>query len=135
MTLHLAGQLRGCIGCFDSSDPLPQTVQKFAVAAAMQDPRFSPVSESEVPKLDLEISILSKVVPCDDHRKIVLGKHGVIIRKDGRSGVFLPQVATETGWNLEEFLGHLARDKAGIGYQGWKESNARLFTFTVQIIK
>jgi AmmeMemoRadiSam system protein A len=106
-----------------------------AIASSTQDYRFNPVAPEEVAALDIEISILSEVVPCPDAKSIVLGKHGVIVRKGGRSGVFLPQVATETGWSLEEFLGHLAADKAGIGRDGWKDPDAKLFTFTVQIIK
>ncbi|MCX7803814.1 MAG: AmmeMemoRadiSam system protein B [Planctomycetota bacterium] len=135
VTLHKDGDLRGCIGCFSSDEPLYLTVQKYAIASSSEDPRFPPVTADEVPKLDIEISILSEIVPCDDYRKIVLGKHGVIVSKGWRKGVFLPQVATETGWNLEEFLGHLARDKAGIGWNGWKDPDAKLSIFTVQIVR
>ena len=134
VTLHKGGELRGCIGCFGSEDPLPATVRRMAVASSQEDPRFPPVTPAEVPQLDIEISILSEIAPCPDWKSIVLGTHGVIVRKGGRSGVFLPQVATETGWTLEEFLGHLARDKAGIGAEGWKDPETKLFTFTVQIV-
>ena len=135
VTLHKAGELRGCIGCFGSDDPIYRTVQRMAVASSQEDTRFPAVVPSEVAAIDIEISILSETVPCPDPKSIVLGTHGVIVRKGGRSGVFLPQVATETGWSLEEFLGHLARDKARIGEDGWKDPDAKLFTFTVQIIR
>jgi AmmeMemoRadiSam system protein B/AmmeMemoRadiSam system protein A len=135
VTLHKKGALRGCIGCFTSDEPIDRTVQSLAIKSAMEDRRFEPVTPAEVDQLDIEISILSDIVPCPDYRTIVLGRHGVIVRKGGRSGVFLPQVATETGWSLEEFLSHLARDKAGIGAEGWKSPDAKLSTFTVQIIQ
>jgi AmmeMemoRadiSam system protein B/AmmeMemoRadiSam system protein A len=135
VTLHKDGALRGCIGCFDSDEPIYRAVQRMAVASAMHDRRFDPVAPAEVDRLEIEISILSDIAPCPDARAIVLGTHGVIVRKGSRSGVFLPQVATETGWSLEEFLGHLARDKAGIGADGWKDPDARLSTFTVQLIR
>jgi hypothetical protein len=135
VTLHKAGALRGCIGCFGSEEPLYRTVQRMAVASSQEDTRFPAVVPSEVAAIDVEISVLSEIVPCPDWKTIVLGTHGVIVRKGGRSGVFLPQVATETGWTIEEFLGHLARDKAGIGEDGWRDPDARLFTFTVQIIR
>lgn len=134
VTLREKGDLRGCIGHFDADASIARRVQEMAVAASAEDPRFPPVSVDEVPALELEISILSEIVPCPDWHRIVLGTHGVIVRKSGRSGVFLPQVATETGWSLEEFLSHLAAEKAGIGPDGWRDPDAKLLTFTVQIV-
>jgi uncharacterized protein (TIGR00296 family) len=92
-------------------------------SAAMEDPRFSPVTRQEVDELIVEISVLTPKRKIDNIDEIVPGKHGVFIRKNGRNGTFLPQVATKTGWNREELLGHCARDKAGLGWDGWKDAD------------
>lgn len=132
VTLHTKdGSLRGCIGNFVSNQPLYKTVQEMALAAAFRDPRFSPVLRDELDDLTIEISVLSPMKKIDDVKKIELGKHGIYIKKGFQSGTFLPQVATETGWNLEEFLGHCARDKAGIGWDGWKNADIYIYTANV----
>jgi AmmeMemoRadiSam system protein A len=107
--------------------PLYEVVQAMTIASSTKDHRFSPVDESELTKIEIEISVLSPMVKISSIDQIELGKHGIYIIKGNRSGTFLPQVATETGWNLEEFLGHCARDKAGIGWEGWK--NADLYIY------
>ncbi|MBN2275090.1 MAG: AmmeMemoRadiSam system protein B, partial [Bacteroidales bacterium] len=127
VTLHHKGNLRGCIGRFDATLPLYQVVQEMAISAATRDSRFSPVSPSELAEIDIEISVLTPLQKINSIEEITLGKHGIYIKKDYRSGTFLPQVANDTKWTLEEFLGHCARDKAGIGWDGWKE--AELFTY------
>jgi AmmeMemoRadiSam system protein B/AmmeMemoRadiSam system protein A len=127
VTLKKEGNLRGCIGRFTSDIPLYRLIQQMAVASATEDYRFSPVKPDEVDDLEIEISVLSPMKKIYDINEIELGKHGIYIRKGGSSGTFLPQVATETGWSVEEFLGHCARDKAGIGWDGWK--NAELYTY------
>lgn len=138
VTLKNKGRLRGCIGRFTSDAPLWKTTQEMAVASATQDMRFAsnPITTEEVPELDIEVSVLSpfkEVV--DPLKEIKLGIHGIVVRDKGRSGTFLPQVATETGWSLEEFLGHCARDKAMIGWDGWKNPSAQIFTYTATIIE
>ncbi|MBN2524588.1 MAG: AmmeMemoRadiSam system protein B, partial [Bacteroidales bacterium] len=127
VTLTLHDQLRGCIGNFTTDKPLCITVREMAIAAATQDPRFSPVVSGELPNLEIEISVLSPLKKISSPDEIVMGKHGIYIRKGNRSGTFLPQVATETGWSKEEFLGHCSRDKARIGWEGWK--TAELFVY------
>lgn len=127
VTLHENGELRGCIGRFTADIPLWQVVQQMAVASSTEDNRFSPVTPSEVKKLDIEISVLSPMKRIYSADEIVLGKHGIYIKKGWYSGTFLPQVATETGWSREEFLGHCSRDKAGLGWDGWKD--AELYTY------
>ena len=132
VTLHSkSGALRGCIGCFVSNEPLYKTVQEFAVSSAFRDPRFPPVTLAEIDDLVVEISVLSPMKKIDDPGEIELGKHGIYIKKGFKSGTFLPQVATDTGWSLEEFLGHCARDKAGIGWDGWKDAD--LFIYTAEV--
>jgi AmmeMemoRadiSam system protein A len=98
-----------------------------AVAAATQDPRFPPVNLEELADVELEISVLTPMRLVRSIDEIELGKHGVYMRKGGRSGTFLPQVATETGWSKEEFLGHCAEEKAGIGWDGWRD--AEIFVY------
>lgn len=131
VTLHNHGKLRGCIGMMVSEEPLIETVRDMAVSAAKKDYRFNSVRREELEDIDIEISALSPLKRVKDVSEIQLGKHGILIKKGFSSGVFLPQVATETGWNLEEFLGHCARDKAGIGWDGWKQAEIYTFTATV----
>jgi uncharacterized protein (TIGR00296 family) len=93
----------------------------------VQDPRFPPVKPVEMDKTNIEISVLTPLKKINSIDEIKLGRDGIYLVKNNRSGTFLPQVATETGWNLEEFLGHCARDKAGLGWNGWKD--AELYTY------
>ena len=127
VTLKKEGQLRGCIGRFNPSAPLSQTLPEMAVAAATKDSRFNPVTLDELDKIDIEISVLTPLKKIESIEEFELGKQGIYIKKGFNSGTFLPQVATETGWSKEEFLGHCSRDKAGIGWDGWKQ--AELFTY------
>ncbi len=127
VTLHKQRQLRGCIGRFDASEPVYRAVQQMAVAAAAEDYRFPPVELQEINQLEIEISILTPMRKVSSINEIELGKHGVYIKKGMRAGTFLPQVATETGWSREELLGHCARDKAGIGWDGWKDAEIYVY--------
>jgi len=127
VTLHTAkGQLRGCIGQFQPEAPLYKVVKEMAISAALRDYRFSPLKSDEIPIVDIEISVLTPLKKIHSINELELGKDGIYIKKDGRSGTFLPQVA-ETGWSKEEFLGHCSRDKAGLGWDGWKDAN--LYTY------
>ena len=127
VTLKEHGELRGCIGRFTSDLPLYKLVAQLAVASSTEDSRFEPVNQKETDSLVIEISVLSPLKKIISTDEIVLGKHGIYIKKGHYSGTFLPQVAVETGWSRDEFLGHCARDKAGIGWDGWK--SAELFTY------
>ena len=131
VTLNKKGELRGCIGRFTSEEPLYKLIQEMAIAAATEDPRFEPVSSNEIKDLEIEISVLSPMKKIRSADEIILGKHGIYIRKGNVSGTFLPQVATETGWTKEEFLGHCSRDKAGIGWDGWKTADLYIYEATV----
>jgi hypothetical protein len=131
VTLKKNGDLRGCIGRFTSEEPLYIVIREMAIASATQDTRFDPVTESEIPKLEIEISVLSPMKKINSPDEIIMGKHGIYIKKGWASGTFLPQVATETGWTKEEFLGHCARDKAGIGWDGWKDAEIYIYTAEV----
>jgi AmmeMemoRadiSam system protein B/AmmeMemoRadiSam system protein A len=127
VTLKKNGELRGCIGNFKSDEPLYKTIQAMSVASSTEDYRFSPVVVSEIPKIEIEISVLTPMKKINSIDEIVMGKHGIYIRKGMQSGTFLPQVATETGWDKEEFLGHCAQDKAGIGWNGWKDADIYVY--------
>ncbi len=127
VTLKSNNRLRGCIGNFMPDEALYKTVQDMAIAAATQDPRFAAVSAKEVQNLEIEISVLTPLKKVSGPEDIVLGKHGIYIRKGTRSGTFLPQVATETGWSKEEFLGHCSQDKAHLDWEGWK--TAELYAY------
>lgn len=127
VTLKKEGNLRGCIGRFNPNQPLYQTIKEMAIAAATRDLRFDPVTIEELDQVKIEISILTPLKKIDAIDQIQPGKHGIYIKKGSSTGTFLPQVALETNWTLDELLGHCARDKAGIGWNGWK--TAELFTY------
>jgi len=131
VSLHINGKLRGCIGRLVCDIPLFKMILEMTVSAAIHDPRFYPVSTEELPFIDIELSVLSPLQKITDIKQIKLGKHGIYLVKEHKSGVFLPQVATETGWNLEEFLGHCAQDKAGLGWEGWKTAEIFIYNATV----
>jgi AmmeMemoRadiSam system protein A len=132
VTLHKQGALRGCIGRMVADTALEKTIRDMAMAAAFDDPRFPPLGKSELDAIELEISILSPMEACrpDD---IVPGIHGAYLVKGYHSGVFLPQVATEQGWNREVFLEHLCY-KAGLPSGAYLDSGARLMRFTAVIV-
>lgn len=127
VTLHIDGQLRGCIGRFTPNEPLYEVVREMAIASSTQDSRFPPVGKSELNDIDIEISVLTPLKKIESIDEIEMGKHGIYIKKGYASGTFLPQVAEQTSWTLEEFLGHCARDKARIGWDGWKD--AEVYTY------
>jgi MEMO1 family protein len=127
VTLTERGELRGCIGSFQASEPLYSIVRSMAIEASSRDPRFEPVKTSEVDQLKIEISVLTPMKKIKSIDEIELGKHGIYIKKGNKSGTFLPQVATDTRWSREEFLGHCAQDKAFIGWDGWK--SADIYTY------
>lgn len=126
VSIYINGKLRGCIGGFAQEKTLNELIQKTAVSASC-DKRFNHIAEDELDNIQLEISVLSPLKKVKSVNEIELGKHGIYIRNEENSGTFLPQVATKTGWNLEEFLGHCSRDKAELGWNGWK--TAELFTY------
>jgi MEMO1 family protein len=135
VTLRERGQLRGCIGRFEPDIPIYKVVMEMAIAAATQDYRFPPVSERELDKLEYEISVLSPLRKVKTWKEIEIGKHGVEVVRGTRRGVFLPQVATETGWDLETFMNNLCEHKAGLPSDAWKDPGTDLFVFTAQVFE
>ena len=131
VTLNVNGNLRGCVGQFTSTDPLYEIVNQMAIASAFDDTRFTPLSKEEFNKVKIEISVLGPLKKINNTSEIVLGKHGIYIKKDFRSGTMLPQVATGNHWSLEQFLGYTSRDKAGLGWDGWKNADIYIYEAVV----
>lgn len=127
VTLYKNGRLRGCIGHFGEDIPLGKTVVEMARSAAFGDPRFPSVTANELKDIEIEISVLTPLKRIHDISEFHYGRQGIYMRQGYRSGTFLPQVAYEVDWTKEEFLGHCAQDKAGIGWYGWKD--AELYTY------
>ncbi len=135
VTLRKHGTLRGCIGHIMPIKPLEDTIADMAIAAATEDPRFPPVSSDEMKEIDIEISVLSVPRRLQSADEIEMGKHGVIVRRGPRQGVFLPQVATETGWDRVTFLEHLCSGKAFLPKDAWKDKDTELLVFTAQVFE
>ena len=131
VTLHKDGALRGCIGDILPKRPLYSVIMAHAVNAAVNDRRFNPVSTSELDAIEFEISALTAPEPISSYKEIVLGKHGIVLEKNGHSAVFLPQVAPEQGWNIDQTLSYLSR-KAGLSKDAWKQG-ASFFVFKANV--
>jgi AmmeMemoRadiSam system protein A len=119
VTLHEHGRLRGCIGVIEGRLPLLSAVAENAAAAAVGDPRFPPVTADELSNLTLEVSALTPLRRVAGPDGIVIGRHGILLGRAGRRAVFLPQVATEQGWDLPTTLAQLCR-KAGLPPDAWR---------------
>jgi len=131
VTLNKNHKLRGCIGRFEPNMPLWTVVELMAVAAATQDYRFDKVEPKELSQIEIEISVLTPLKRIKSIDEFELGKQGIYMKQGNSTGTFLPQVATSTGWTKEEFLGHCAQEKAGIGWNGWK--TAELYTYEAMV--
>jgi MEMO1 family protein len=131
VTLWKEGELRGCVGYTEAIYPLWETVALVASGAAFRDPRFPGVMKGELKDIRIEVSVLSELRPIKSVDEIIVGTHGVVIRKGGNSGLFLPEVPVQQGWNREEYLENLCR-KADLPPGSWKEKDARLYIFTTE---
>jgi AmmeMemoRadiSam system protein B/AmmeMemoRadiSam system protein A len=127
VTLNKQHSLRGCIGIFSTDLPLYRVVQNMTVSAAMSDPRFSPVRENELDKLEIEISVLTPMHKINSLNEIEIGKHGIYIKKGYRHGTLLPQVASDNNWTREQFVNYCAKYKAGISLDELKD--AEIFVY------
>ncbi len=132
VTLKTGGELRGCIGTVLPRAPLHLSVAAMAQAAAFEDPRFPPLTPREFESATLEISVLSLPVPLADPDQVEVGRHGLILEKGRRLGLLLPQVATEFAWDRRQFLDAVCQ-KAGLSPGCWKDSEAKLSTFTAEV--
>lgn len=134
VTLHRQSHLRGCIGNIVGRQPLYLTVRDMAISAATKDPRFPPVEIDELSSLDVEVSVLSAPRVIKDVDEITLGVHGVIVSQGSwNQGVFLPQVATDTGWTKEEFLSQLCSQKAHLPADAWKDPKTKIEIFSAEV--
>ena len=135
VTLKNGEQLRGCIGQFTSDRPLIELVVEMAQASATGDPRFfdDPITADELEQLDVEISVLSPLRRTNDPLSLRLGVDGIYIKRGCTSGCFLPQVATETGWNKKEFLSYCCSHKAGLPADAWKDPKTEVYLFSAEV--
>lgn len=128
VTLKLNGQLRGCIGNIQGTGKLYKTIWEMARAAAFNDPRFAPLTREEAEQIEVEISILGPVEPCFEPQQIKVGKHGLIVSRGSQSGLLLPQVPVELGWDRETFLKQTCV-KAGLPKDSWNKVGTTLLWF------
>lgn len=132
VTIKQKGQLRGCIGNFQSERPLFKEVAEMAVASASKDPRFYPMKQDDLGDFQVEISVLSKLEKIEDIQQIEIGRHGIYLEKGYYRGVLLPQVATEHGWDRENFLKQTCI-KAGLPPEAWRAEDAEIYIFSAQV--
>lgn len=133
VTLNLNGALRGCIGEIMPRREIWKVVREQSLNAAFHDTRFEPLTQEEFSRLSIEISILTPLRPVSSWKEIEIGKHGILLTLANRSAVFLPQVAPEQGWDIEQTLNHLAM-KAGLPHDAWRDKKATFFVFEAQVI-
>lgn len=132
VTLKLRGRLRGCIGNVIGDRPLYRAVAAMARHAAFDDSRFAPLTQEEFAQVELDISVLSPLTPCPDPALVQVGRHGLVVRRGGRSGLLLPQVAPEWGWDRETFLEQTCH-KAGLEPGCWRDDETELFWFEAEV--
>jgi AmmeMemoRadiSam system protein A len=128
VTLHERGGLRGCIGLMRFDVPLWINVHDAAAAAALDDPRFLPVTESELGAIEVEVSVLEPPVELPDPAGFEAGRHGIVVERGMGRALLLPQVAAEMGWDAEQMLDAVCR-KAGLSGSAWRDKETRLFVF------
>jgi AmmeMemoRadiSam system protein A len=132
VSIKQGGQLRGCIGNFQSELPLFREVAEMAIASASKDPRFYPMKEEDLQNFTLEISVLSPLRKIDSTEEIEVGKHGIYLERGYYRGVLLPQVAPEYGWDRETFLRQTCL-KAGLPIDSWQAEDTEIYVFSAQV--
>lgn len=134
VTLKHDGMLRGCRGCMEGRFPLHQTVWEIARSSAFDDPRFDPLTRRELDDLEISVSLLGEMEsvdvedPSQFQKLLRLGRDGICLRLQGRSALFLPEVATEQGWDVETTLSRLCR-KAGLEEEEWRNPETEILRF------
>jgi AmmeMemoRadiSam system protein A len=134
VTLHASGKLRGCIGHLEADRPLADVIAACAVSAASADPRFPPVSAAEFERLSIEVSVLAPFELVHAFAEVEVGRHGLLVERGRRRGLLLPQVASEWGWSVTEFVAHTCR-KAGLPVDAWPAGGAELYRFEAQRVR
>ena len=135
VTLKNGDELRGCLGQFEADKPLCQMVAQMAVSSARHDPQFAHdrITPDELPDLHIEISALTPMQKTDDPLSLRLGIDGIYITDGRHAGCFLPQVAVETGWSKEDFLGYCCAHKAGLPWDAWKKPGVETYLFSAEV--
>jgi AmmeMemoRadiSam system protein A len=133
VTIRIGEDLRGCIGYIESTMPVGEVVSEVAAKAATEDPRFMPMTQGELARATLEVSILSPLKQVAHVDEIEVGRHGLLLELGRHRGLLLPQVATEYGWDREKFLEYTSR-KAGLPAEAWKDPEAKIYQFSAEII-
>lgn len=131
VSLHIEEELRGCIGSIYAEEPLFRIVGQMAIQAATEDPRFPPLTNSELPRTDIEVSVLSELKPIAA-ADVEVGVHGLFLSRGSRRGLLLPQVPGQYGWNRKHYLGQLCL-KAGLPDRAWADPESRLLMFTADV--
>lgn len=132
VTLHIRGNLRGCIGYIEGIKNIPDTIKEMALSSAFRDPRFRPLSKAEYMDIDIEISVLSPIEKVNDINDVVVGRDGLIMTKGFNRGLLLPQVPLEQGWDRDTFLTHTCY-KAGLPGDTWKKGGVQIEKFSAQV--
>ncbi|UCF32018.1 MAG: AmmeMemoRadiSam system protein B [bacterium] len=132
VTLKIGDQLRGCIGQLEATMPLHRSVAEMTRSSCSRDMRFKPVQPEEVDRIRIEISVLTPFSPVTDPLDIRVGEDGLYLAAQGRTGVLLPQVPVEQGWDRNAFLDAICR-KAGLPSGAWKEAGAKLYKFQADV--
>jgi AmmeMemoRadiSam system protein A len=131
VTLHKHGELRGCIGHIEPNEPLGRVVARCAVAAGTTDPRFPPITPSELGQLEIEISLLGPLEPIAGPQEVEVGRHGLVVEQGWQRGLLLPQVASEWQWDADTFLAQTCH-KAGLPRDAWKHG-AKIWRFDAEV--
>jgi len=134
VTLWAGRELRGCVGSFAATDDIASTIQE-VTKQSLADARFvtDPITASQLKDIEIEISILSDLERTDDPASLTPGTHGIVVRRQERSGCYLPQVATDHGWNAKEFLANCCSMKAGLPADAWREQDTEVSLFTADV--
>lgn len=135
VTLKKHHRLRGCVGSLESDLPLADAVQRAATSAALRDPRFEPMTLAELPEIAITVSILSEPRPMQSLDELELGRHGVIVRRDGRHGLFLPQVAIDHKLDKQAFVSRCCTEKAQLAPDAWLDPKTEILLFTSTIFE
>ncbi len=135
VTLHKHRRLRGCMGTLDTDLPLAEAVRRATLSAAFHDPRFSPVNSQELADLDLEVSVLSRPEPMRALDELVLGRHGILVRRGPQRGLFLPQIAIEHHLDRAAFLARCCDEKAGLPADAWRQPDTEVLLFTTEVFR
>jgi AmmeMemoRadiSam system protein A len=133
VTLHVRNRLQGCIGVVEAKEPLGEAIVRCAASAAREDPRFAPMKAEQLGELGIEISLLSELAPITPE-SIEIGRHGLLVVRQGRRGLLLPQVAVEHKFSRDQFLEETCR-KAGLPREAWREPEACVFGFTCEVLQ